>query len=88
MKMIEKLLGGLARLPADKVLHFALGVVLFALWLPFLGSLGALVAVVLAGVLKELYDAVRPGLHTPDLLDAVVTVVGAAVAYFCAVYGR
>jgi hypothetical protein len=63
--MIEQALTRLSSIPADKVLHFAAGVVLFAVALPFTGSTYALVVAVVAGFVKELYDALNKENHTP-----------------------
>jgi hypothetical protein len=81
--MIEEILQRLNSIPADKVMHFASGSVLFALCLPFISSHYALVMVVVSGISKELYDTMHNDKHTPDLLDAVATSLGGALGYFC-----
>ena len=84
--MIEQALTRLSSIPADKVLHFAAGVVLFAVALPFTGSTYALVVAVIAGFLKELYDALNKENHTPDIWDALVTSVGGALGFYCSYF--
>jgi len=77
------MLSKLSSLPADKVLHFAAGVVLFAVALPFIGATYALAFAVIIGFVKELYDALNKEKHTPDIWDALVTSAGGALGYFC-----
>ena len=77
------MLSKLSSLPADKVLHFAAGVILFAVALPFIGATYALAFAVIIGFVKELYDALNKEKHTPDIWDALVTSAGGALGYFC-----
>ena len=81
--MIEAILAKLNSIPSDKVMHFASGVVLFAVMLPFIGSGFALAGVVLIGIGKELYDLRHKANHTPDIWDAVATSLGGLVGFFC-----
>jgi hypothetical protein len=81
--MIERILSALNSIPADKVMHFASGTVLFALALPFMGARPALALVILAGVAKEIYDYTRKENHTPDVFDALATSFGGVVAFTC-----
>ena len=59
----------------DKITHILAGAAIAATLLP-LGVLPALLAVVVAAVGKELWDAQGHG--TPDHIDALVTVAGGA----------
>jgi hypothetical protein len=77
------MLSRLSSLPADKVLHFAAGVVLFAVALPFIGATYALAFAVIAGFAKELYDALHKDKHTPDIWDALATAAGGVLGFFC-----
>ena len=77
------MLSKLSSLPADKVLHFAAGAILFAVALPFIGATYALAFAVIIGFVKELYDALNKHKHTPDIWDALVTSAGGALGYFC-----
>ena len=61
----------------DKLLHYAVGTLLYATSYAVVGYL-AIVAVVMAAVGKELYDKVS-GKGTPEWLDAVATVLGGTV---------
>ena len=57
----------------DKITHTLAGAAIAAAMLPF-GVIPALLAVVMAAVGKELWDAQGHG--TPDRIDALVTVIG------------
>ena len=57
----------------DKITHTLAGAAIAAALLPF-GLIPALMAVVIAAVGKELWDAQGHG--TPDVYDALVTVIG------------
>ena len=57
----------------DKITHALAGAAIAAALLPW-GVVPALVAVVIAAVGKELWDAQGHG--TPDRIDALVTVIG------------
>lgn len=60
-------------MPLDKITHTLAGAAIAAALLPF-GVIPALLAVVVAAVGKELWDAQGHG--TPDRIDALVTVIG------------
>jgi len=57
----------------DKITHTLAGAAIAAALLPF-GLIPALAAVLVAAVGKELWDAQGHG--TPDVYDALVTVIG------------
>lgn len=59
--------------PIDKQAHILAGAAIAAALLPW-GVIPALLAVVVAAVGKELWDAQGHG--TPDHIDALVTVIG------------
>ena len=61
---------------SDKLAHFHAGIAVAALAYPF-GLIPAMLAVVIAAVGKELWDAQGNG--TPEVMDAVATVLGGAV---------
>lgn len=81
--MIERTLSKLSSIPADKVLHFAGGTILFALVLPFTGPVYAVVAVTIVGFLKEVYDSLNKQSHTPDVWDAIATAAGGLLGFYC-----
>jgi hypothetical protein len=81
--MIERILSMLNSIPADKVAHFAVGSILFALALPFTGAMYAVAAVAIIGFIKECYDLMSKAKHTPDVWDAMATAAGGALGYFC-----
>ena len=60
---------------ADKITHTLAGAAIAAALLPW-GIIPAVLAVVVAAVGKELWDA--QGRGTPDRIDALVTVAGGA----------
>lgn len=80
---IKQLLDTLNALPADKVAHFASGVVLFFLLVPFMPSVLSLAVVSVAAFAKEAYDLVHKDRHTPDGWDAAATIAGGLVGLFC-----
>lgn len=61
--------------PIDKTAHTLAGAAIAAALLPW-GAITALLAVVVAAVGKEVWDAQGHG--TPDRIDALVTVAGGA----------
>ena len=79
--MIEVILSRLNSIPADKIAHFASGVVLFAA-VQWVSPLWAFFSVICAAVAKEIYDAFHPDIHTSDWWDAIATVAGGAVGLF------
>ena len=81
--MISTILTRLNSIPADKTAHFAVGAVLFAVLLPFIGPLYAMVGVTIIGFAKELYDALNKDKHTPDVWDALATAAGGVLGFFC-----
>lgn len=67
-------------IPIDKLVHFLVGFSVSAIlgmagW-PLLG----LCAATVAGVGKEVWDHFNPP-HTPDVLDALATIVGGLLAF-------
>lgn len=70
--------------PQDKLAHFAVGVIVFAIT-HFIGPLVGMLAVVLAAVGKEIYDWFHRNKHTPDIWDAVATILGGTVGLICCI---
>ena len=66
-------------IPTDKLLHALVGALIVALLWP-LGPAIALGVALVAACGKELYDLTHRELHTPDVKDAEVTVLGAVTA--------
>ena len=60
-------------IPIDKIAHTLAGAAIAAALLPW-GVIPALLAVIVAAVGKELWDAKGHG--TPDRIDALATVIG------------
>jgi predicted PurR-regulated permease PerM len=72
----------LLKLPHDKALHFIVGVLIYAI-AHFISPVVGMAAVVVAAVGKEVYDWFHRDRHTPDVWDAVVTVIGGVVGLIC-----
>lgn len=81
--MISTILSKLNSIPADKTAHFAVGTVLFAVLLPFLSPVYAVVGVTIIGFAKEFYDSLHKDKHTPDVWDALATAAGGAIGFYC-----
>lgn len=76
-KLIEKLIAFCNAIPADKVYHCLGGVVLFAIGQLF--GYGLVLAII-GAIGKEIYDKLHPN-HTPDVWDAVATILGGLLGY-------
>jgi len=66
------------KIPQDKQKHLAVGVII-SLTIPFIGIYGLLLCLV-AGVGKEIYDYISKK-GTPEILDAVYTIIPAIIVY-------
>jgi len=78
------LLNWLNSIPTDKVAHFAVGVLVYAP-LHFINPVIGLIGVAVAAVGKEVYDWFNKDKHTPEVLDAAVTLVGGVVGFICGI---
>jgi len=72
----------LNKLPHDKALHVIAGVLAYAVF-HFVSPVVGMAAVLVAAVGKEVYDWFHRDRHTPDVWDAVVTVIGGVVGLIC-----
>lgn len=63
-------------MPLDKIAHFLIGAVLALALGYLLPPVFGVLASVLAGALKELYDHFHPDTHTVDVMDFVATLAG------------
>lgn len=70
----------LTKLPHDKALHFIVGVLIYAA-AHFISPAVGMIAVTVAAVGKEVYDYMNRDKHTPDLWDAVATVLGGTAGF-------
>ena len=70
-------------IPTDKLLHFIVGVLIYAVG-HFVGHAIGMALVVLAAVGKEIYDFYHRDVHTPDVMDALATICGGVAGYICA----
>jgi len=69
------------KIALDKQAHFLSGAVIaFALYCAGLGPLVCIFAYILAGVLKEIYNYKHKNNHTPDIWDALATILGGVFA--------
>lgn len=76
--MIEKLINLANSIPSDKVAHCLGGVILFAIGQLF--GYGLALAVI-GAVVKEIYDYMHKDTHTPDVWDAIATIIGGLLGY-------
>ena len=70
----------LANIPQDKAGHFIAGLLIYAL-LHFIAPVIGLLAVAVAAIGKEGYDYMNRAKHTPDVWDAVATLLGGLVGF-------
>jgi hypothetical protein len=63
----------------DLQAHFWAGLAICLAASLFLGSIVGLTVAIIAGIAKELYDMTGRG--TPDVMDAVATIVGGLVGF-------
>jgi hypothetical protein len=68
------------RVPADKQMHFIGGLVIAALFTPFIGAYSITVVAIVA-LLKEIYDYLHKDIHTPDFWDWVATMLGGILGF-------
>jgi hypothetical protein len=68
------------KVPADKQMHFIGGLVIAALFTPFIGAYSIAVVAIVA-LAKEIYDYLHKDIHTPDFWDWVATVLGGLVGF-------
>jgi len=73
--MIENIIQKLNSIPADKVQHFAVGVIVFSFG-SLINVLAASIAVVLIAAAKEVYDYLNKDVHTCSFADFIATVSG------------
>ena len=66
-------------MPSDKVLHFVAGALISIFASYLFGAMTGLVLALAVGAGKELHDYLRPETNTPDVLDFIATVLGAAM---------
>lgn len=69
-------------LPHDKALHLISGLFIYTV-AHFISPVVGLVAVAIAAIGKEVYDWFHRDKHTPEVLDAVATMLGGLAGYIC-----
>lgn len=69
-------------LPHDKALHIIGGVLIYAV-AHFVSPVVGLGAVAVAAVGKEIYDYFNRDKQTPEVMDAVATIIGGIIAFIC-----
>lgn len=82
--MIESIFSRLNTIPDDKVRHFVGGVVIYAA-AHFVSPIIGLTAVTVAAVGKEIYDWFNRDKHTPEVIDAVATMLGGLTGLICGI---
>ena len=78
------MLNPLANIPQDKLSHFIVGLLIYAL-LHFIGPVVGLLAVAVAAIGKEGYDYMNRPRNNPEIMDALATVCGGIVGFICGV---
>ena len=73
----------LQNVPADKQGHFIIGLLAYMLFHFISIEVGLIVVAVLA-IGKEIHDWFHRDRHTPDLWDAVATILGGLAGFICA----
>lgn len=68
------------KVPCDKQMHMLCGFIIAAVLTPFIGFY-AVAVVSLIATAKELYDDMNKAIHTADVWDLLVTIVGGAFGY-------
>lgn len=69
----------LPMLPHDKANHFIYGLIIFGLFKILLGPLVGIIVCSLFGISKEIYDYLHKDVHTPDIYDAIITILGGVI---------
>jgi len=75
-----KLLTTLSTVAPDKCGHFIAGLLIYAP-LHFIDPVVGLIGVAVAAVGKEVYDYLHRDNHTPDVWDAVATMLGGVIGF-------
>jgi len=65
----------------DKANHLIYGLIIFSLIHSFFGLLIASIVCSVFAFGKELYDYMNKDKHTPDIKDALVTIIGGLLGY-------
>jgi len=81
---MDKILNLFSSVPCDKLGHFVAGVFIYAIF-HFVSPLFGLVMVAVAGIGKEIYDYLHRDKRTPDIWDALVTMLGGVIAFISGV---
>ena len=77
---MEKILSLLNKLPCDKAKHAFYGLFIYNLF-SFLNHTLAILIVIALGVSKEVYDRKHKDIHTPDIKDAIATILPSFIIY-------
>lgn len=73
--MIEYILAKLNIGLNDKVMHAMYGTIIYLMLLLVISPLQALIGITIIAVGKEVYDYFNSSIHTPDMYDALATIV-------------
>lgn len=71
----------LPMLPQDKANHFIYGLIIFAIVSMLSNVVIGLGVCTMAAFAKELYDLQHVDKHTPDIYDAIWTVMGGVIGF-------
>lgn len=70
-------------IPHDKALHLIGGTIIFAAINIILGPIIGVLASIIAAFGKEVYDYFHKENHTPDIKDAIFTILGGILGFIC-----
>jgi len=70
----------LSKIPCDKLGHIVAGLFIYSVC-HFITPLFGLAMVFLAATGKEIYDYINKDKHTPDVWDAIATLIGGLLAF-------
>jgi len=77
---MDKILNLFSSVPCDKLGHFVAGVFIYAIF-HFVSPLFGLAMVAVAAIGKEIYDYLHRDKRTPDIWDAVATMLGGVLGF-------
>ena len=72
---MERFFNLINKIPFDKQQHMLVGVAIFTIMLIFISPTEALIVTSFVAIFKEIYDFYHRNAHTPDLFDALATII-------------
>lgn len=81
---MASILNIIPNIPHDKLGHFVAGILCFTVF-HFINPALAFAITLLMAIGKEVYDYYHKENHTPELMDAVATILGGVVGAMCGI---